>query len=367
MNKITDVTVRRFGQRSEGGAEIQIVEVETESGAKGTGFTSAGGQTGALYATIIRQNLRRVLLGEDALLTERLWRRMYEQAVPRRGARGIVLNCIGAIDIALWDLKARLLDAPVSHLFGDRRERIATYANCAFHLPPSELAEKAAGYVARGHKALKIRGTRGMVTTREATMRVQAVREAIGPEIKLMVDVNGSWDVDTAIQQLKTWEPYDVYWLEEPVPPEDIAGYVRVRQRAGRTYIVGGEQHTGLMEFRQLIDQGCVDFVQPNAAITGGITDWLRIYNYATAHSVPVSPWNLQAVHIHMAAGLSNVKWIEYFMADNPLLDFQHRLFSGPVMREEVTEEGVFLLPPEGPGLGLTLDDEVAAQSQISE
>jgi L-alanine-DL-glutamate epimerase-like enolase superfamily enzyme len=117
-------------------------------------------------------------------------------------------------------------------LFGDTRERVPTYVNCAHHLPPDELAAKAASYVAAGHRALKIRGSKSYVTTDVATARVKAVREAIGPDIKLMVDVNGTWDVATAIHQLKVWEPYDVYWLEEPVPPHDIAGYARVKARA---------------------------------------------------------------------------------------------------------------------------------------
>ena len=199
------------------------------------------------------------------------------------------------------------------------------------------------------------------MSLREATERVKHVREAIGPDVKLMVDVNGTWDVDTAIEQLKRWERYDVYWLEEPVPPDDIPGYVRVRQRAGRTYIVGGEQHVGVLEFRQLIEQGAVDIVQPNAAITGGITDWLRIHALATLSSVPVSPWNLQMVHIHLAAGLPNVKWIEYFMADNPLLEFQSRLFRGRSCARR-SRRTVFLVPPETPGLGLALDDAVAAR-----
>jgi L-alanine-DL-glutamate epimerase-like enolase superfamily enzyme len=123
----------------------------------------------------------------------------------------------------------------------------------------------------------------------------------------------------------------------------------------------------GVLEFRQLVEQGAVDVVQPNAAITGGITDWLRIHALATLASVPVSPWNLQMVHLHLAVGLPNVKWIEYFMPDNPLLEFQGRLFKGPAMREEVTPEGVFLLPPAGPGLGLELDEAVAAASLVRE
>jgi L-alanine-DL-glutamate epimerase-like enolase superfamily enzyme len=367
--KITDVTVKRYSASREPRTDpggIQIVEVHTDAGVSGMGFVSAGSATSDIVATLIRRNLKTAVAGEDPLLTDDLWRRMHE-AVPRRGGEGIVRFCIAAVDFALWDIKGKLLNAPVSALFGGKRARVATYANCAHHLPPEKLAEKAASYVKQGHTALKIRGTKTYVSLSEATDRVKHVREAIGPDVKLMVDVNGTWDVDTAIQQLKRWERYEVYWLEEPVPPDDIPGYVRIRQRAGRTYIVGGEQHVGVMEFRQLIEQGAVDIVQPNAAITGGITDWLRIHALATCSSVPVSPWNLQMVHIHLAAGLPNVKWIEYFMADNPLLEFQGRLFKGPVMREERTDDGIFLVPPDAPGLGLELDDAVAAASLVRE
>jgi L-rhamnonate dehydratase len=367
--KITDVTVKRYSASREPRTDpggIQIVEVHTDAGVSGMGFVSVGSATSDIVATLIRRNLKTAVAGEDPLLTDDLWRRMHE-AVPRRGGEGIVRFCIAAVDFALWDIKGKLLNAPVSALFGGKRARVATYANCAHHFPPDKLAEKAASYVKQGHTALKIRGTKTYVSLSEATERVKHVREAIGPDVKLMVDVNGTWDVDAAIQQLKRWERYDVYWLEEPVPPDDIPGYVRIRQRAGRTYIVGGEQHVGVMEFRQLIEQGAVDIVQPNAAITGGITDWLRIHALATHSSVPVSPWNLQMVHIHLAAGLPNVKWIEYFMADNPLLEFRGRLFKGPVMREERTDDGIFLVPPEAPGLGLELEDAVAAAALVPE
>jgi L-alanine-DL-glutamate epimerase-like enolase superfamily enzyme len=367
--KITDLTVTRYREpdQAQSGAEIQIVDVHTDEGVSGRGFVSTTTAMSDVLAMLLRRNLRSVLVGENPLLTDDLWRRMYGQAFPRRGGQGLALPCIAAADFALWDLKGKRLNAPVSSLFGGQRQRIPTYANCAHHLPPDKLAERAAAYAQQGHSALKIRGSATFVSPREATERVKHVREAIGPDVKLMVDVNGTWDVDTATQQLKAWERYDVYWLEEPVPPEDIAGYVRVRQRAGRTYIVGGEQHIGVREFRQLLDQGAVDIVQPNAAITGGITDWLRIHALATAASVPVSPWNLQWVHIHMAAGLPNVKWIEYFMADNPLQALQSRLFKGPTLREERTEDGIVLLAPTAPGLGLELDEVVAEECLVRE
>lgn len=346
-------------------AEIVVVEVFTDADIVGIGFASAPPRVGALFQELIENVLASQVVGADPRLTTDLWEKMYREAIPRRGGEGIVRVCIAAIDMALWDIKGKALGVPVARLFGGHRDLIPTYANCAHHMPPDELAERAASYVARGHRALKIRGTRSFVTPGEATERVRQVRAAIGPDIRLMVDVNGSWDVDTAIQQLKIWEPYDVYWLEEPVPPEDIPGYARVRARAGNTYIVGGEQHAGLLEFRALIEQGHVDIVQPNALITGGITDWLRIHAFATARGVPVSPWNLQPVHIHLATGLPNVKWIEYFMADNALLEFQTKLIIGPVTREEVTDEGVFLTAPEQPGLGLILDREIAERSLV--
>ena len=366
--KIEAVGTRRYrGQSaSDYSGEVIIVDIKTDSGPQGMGFAMTSGRSGDIIDSMIANVLAPAIIGDDPFLTTDLWQKMYWEAAPRRGGDGYMRNAIAAIDFALWDIKGKALGVPVSKLFGSHREKIPTYANCAHHMAPDELAERAAEDVRAGHKALKIRGTRSFVTLREATARVEAVRAAIGPDIKLMVDVNGSWDVDTAIQQLKAWEPYDIYWLEEPVPPHDIAGYLRVRERSGTTYIVGGEQHAGLSEHRQLVEQGAVDILQPNAAVTGGITDFLRIHAFATAHSMPVSPWNLQMVHLHMAAGLENVKWIEYFMPDNALLKFQTNLFKGPALREEVTDEGVFLLAPDAPGLGLELDEAVAEESLVT-
>ncbi len=363
--KISELVVERYRRdATQGAAEILIVRVQAGDGPGGTGFVSASERTSALYTSILRDVLAPAVTGLDPRLTTDCWLRMHA-AIGRRDGEGMVRRCIAAVDYALWDIKGKLFGAPVSALFGSQRERVPTYANCAHHLPVDQLAERAAQYVAQGHKALKIRGTRSFVTLDEATARVQAVREAIGPDVRLMVDVNGSWDVETAIRQLKRWERWDVFWLEEPVPPTDLPGYVRVRERAGTTWIAGGEQHVGLAEFKPLLDANAVDVVQPNAAITGGISDWLPIHAYATARGVPVSPWNLQPIHLHLAAGLPNVMWIEYFMPDNALLEFQTRLFRGPATREEVTDEGVFLLGPTAPGLGLELDPEVADRTRV--
>ncbi len=370
--KITDIAVARYRGDPDnpymGDVVTIVVRTDADSddfGIEGLGYVSAPPRMGRIFQQFIEDVLGPKIMDADPRLISELWQRMYE-AVPRRGGDGIGRYCIAALDMALWDIKGKVAGLPVAALLGGKRALIPTYANCAHHLPPDELAERAASYVVMGHRALKIRGTRGFVTPEEATERVRQVRAAIGPDIRLMVDVNGSWDADTAIQQLKVWQPYNIYWLEEPVPPHDIPGYARVRARAGDTYIVGGEQHVGLMEFRPLIEQGGVDMIQPNVVVTGGITDWLRIHAFATARGVPVSPWNLQNVHIHMAAGLPNVKWIEYFMADNALLEFQTKLFAGPVFEEEKTEDGICLRAPTAPGLSLSLDAVVADESRVS-
>ena len=374
--KITDLTVTRYAQSRgpDGGAagpEIQIVEVQTDEGISGTGFLTASNAdaspTSELLAGLLRRNIRNVVLGLDPLLTEKAWRAMYSRLAPRQGARGLFLHAMAAVDFALWDLKAKRLGRPLGDLFGDRRDRIATYANAAHTVTPEEAASVATDYVKKGHRAIKVRGTLGFSPLDVTNKRIQAVREAIGPDVKLMVDVNGSYGHDLAVQQLKRWRNLDLYWLEEPVPPEDILGYARVKQHAGDTYIVGGEQHAGLNEFVNLMDNGGVDIVQPGSMQVGGLTEWLKVYNLATARGVPVSPWDIQAVHMHVASGLPNVKWIEYFMPDNPMLEFQNRLFAEPRFEEEVTEEGVFLIPPSKPGLGLVLDEEMADRARVSE
>jgi L-alanine-DL-glutamate epimerase-like enolase superfamily enzyme len=140
--KITDVTVKRYSASRDPRADaagIQIVEVHTDAGATGMGFVSAGSASSDIVAMLLRRHLKGVLLGEDPLLTEDLWRRMHDLAVPRRGGEGIVRTCMAAVDFALWDLKGKLLNAPVSALVGGRRPRVGTYANCAHHLPPDKL------------------------------------------------------------------------------------------------------------------------------------------------------------------------------------------------------------------------------------
>ncbi|WP_413375484.1 mandelate racemase/muconate lactonizing enzyme family protein [Alkalihalobacillus sp. 1P02AB] len=371
--KITDMTVERYVQMGKSdmafsGHEIVIVNVETDHGVSGTGFLSTPifphGVASDIAVTLLKRNFRNLILGENPLHNEKLWWKMYD-APWRFGMRGMIRDCVAAVDFALWDIKAKLLNVPLAELFGNKRDRVLTYANVGHQLPPDELAQVAVEYVENGHTAIKIRGGLSAVSLKEADKRVEAVREAVGDDVKLMVDINGSWDTETAIQQVKKWEKFNLYWIEEPVSPEDINGYARVRELAGHTYVVGGEQHSGLNDFRQLIEKKAVDIIQPNAMATGGITDWLRIYNFATAYNIPISPWNLQQIHVHLAIGNSNVKWVEYFATDRDY--FQDKLIKGPEFKEVRDEGGVYLLAPTEPGIGIEIDEELAERTIVKE
>src|SRR5699024_4523502 len=371
--KIIDMKVDRYVRMGKSdmafsGHEVVVVNIKTDRGITGQGFLSTPiyphGVTSDIAARLLSRNFKNLIIGEKPLNTERIWWKMFD-APWRLGMRGMIRDCIAAIDFALWDIKAKMLNVPLADLFGYKKEKVLTYANVGHQLPPDELAKKAIEYVKKGHTSIKIRAGSVAFSIKEANQRVHAVREAIGPNVKLMVDINGSWDVETAIQQLKEWEKYDLYWLEEPVAPENITGYAKIREYAKNTYIAGGEQNSGLTEFQQFIENKAIDIIQPNAMATGGITDWLRIYNFATAYNITISPWNLQQIHIHLAVGHSNVKWVEYFSHDRDY--FQDRLIKGPKLREERGEDGVYLLAPKEPGIGIELDEDLAERTIVKD
>jgi L-rhamnonate dehydratase len=374
--KIVDVKATRYTEATEhvdigAGYEVLVCEVETDEGITGMSYIPynipPSGGIGELYALLINRNFKNLIKGEDAFATTKIWDLLYKHST-RWGRRGIPLQCISVIDMALWDAKAKKAGVPMYKLLGGAiRERIPCYANTAHHLGPDELAERAIGYVKQGFNAIKIRGAAHLVTNDEATARVKAVREAVGPDIKLMVDVNGTWDVETAIRMLKLWEPYHIYWLEEPVHPDETPGFVQVHKVARElgNFIATGEQHGTLYDFRELIENDCVDVIEPDGAYCGGITEFLRIADLARAYSVMISPHVLQHIHMHLVATLQETMWVEFFMVDNPLMSFVIRLFPEP--KEALQHRDGMLDLPTAPGFGLKLDPELAARCKVAD
>ena len=345
-------------------ADVLVVQVDTDEGVSGVGITALfvprTGEVVDLYARLITRNFREILVGENALGTQQLWNKMYRES-SQWGRAGIGRHCMSVLDLALWDLKSKRAGLPLwQFLGGPVVDRVPAYANAAHDLPPELLAEKVEKYVSQGFRAVKIRGSASVVTLDEATKRVAAVREAIGPDIRLMVDVNGTWDADTAIHMLREWEPFDLYWLEEPVPRDDVAGYVRVRRFAQQlgVKIAGGEQLETVREMQTFLEHDALDVLQPTATFVGGITEMISIAHLAERFSVPVAPHSVQHVSLHLAASLPGILYVEAFQPDNPLREFALELIESPREATEI-DEGTLRLPTAH-GIGYRLNQEVA-------
>jgi L-alanine-DL-glutamate epimerase-like enolase superfamily enzyme len=346
-----------------------LVEIETDDGIVGIGESGPGG---GVTAAVIEKDLAPLLLGQDPLLIEGLWQRMF--ARPRQyGRRGLVMQALSGIDIALWDIAGKVAKLPVYRLLGACRDRVEAYASGGFYQEgksAADLAGEAEGYRARGFKGMKMKVGRNPSTQthlrelignaqfcevepEEDLARVAAVRQALGPHLKLMVDVNCAWSPAMAIEMGRAMEPYSLYWIEEPVATDDIEGSAAVAA-ALATPVAGYETELGLYGFRELIGRGAVDIVQPDLAWSGGFSECRRIAAYAHAHHRMVAPHafasavNLVAA-LHFAAAIPNGLVLEWDQNPNAIRD---ELLKEPLKLEK---DGTVKLP-ERPGLGIELD-----------
>src|SRR5438270_10290539 len=258
-----------------------LVEIETDERVVGIGEAGVGG---GITRDVIDKLLQPMLIGEDPLLIEGVCQKMFART-RQYGRRGIVMQAISGIDIALWDIAGKVANMPVYRLLGGCRDRVEAYASGGFYQEgksAADLAAEAEGYRARGFNGMKMKVGRNPSTQThlrelignaefcevdpsEDLARVAAVREALGPNAKLMVDVNCAWSPDFAIEMGRAMEPQKLYWIEEPVATDDIDGSARVAD-ALATPISGYQTEHGLYGFRQLIDPGAVDIVQPDIA-----------------------------------------------------------------------------------------------------
>jgi L-alanine-DL-glutamate epimerase-like enolase superfamily enzyme len=346
-----------------------LVEVETDGGITGIGEAGVGGGS---TRHAIEQQLRPMLLGEDPLLIEGLWQKMFART-RQFGRRGIVMNAISGIDIALWDIAGKVAKLPVYRLLGACRDRVEAYASGGFYQEgksADDLAGEAEGYRARGFRGMKMKVGRNPSTQtplrhlvahsqvcevepEEDVARVAAVRRALGPRAKLMVDVNCAWSPAFAIEMGRAFEPYQLYWIEEPVATDDIAGSAEIA-RALATPIAGYETEIGLYGFRELIERGAVDIVQTDIAWSGGFSECRRIAALAQAHHRMVAPHAFAsavtlAASLHFIASIPNGLVLEFDQNPNGLRD--------ELLKEPIAIDGDGMIPlPERPGLGIELD-----------
>ena len=358
---------------------VLLVQVETDDGLVGLG--EVGGPLGSMQV-FVEQQLKPLLIGEDPLLVERLWQKMFYRT-RAIGRRGFAIHAISGIDVALWDIVGKVAKLPLFRLFGAYRDTVEAYASGGFYQEGKDaaaLAREAEGYVAAGYRSMKMKVGRnpatqtdtnlremqadhelGVVSLEEDLTRVEAVRNALGPDVRLMVDANCVWSPALAIQRGRDMEPFDLYWIEEPVSTDDIRGSAEVA-RALTTPIAGYETESGLYGFRQLIEQGAVDVLQPDVARAGGFTECRRIAALAQAHNLTVAPHafssaiNLVA-SMHLLASLPNGLQLEFDQNPNGLRT--------DLLKEPITADQGFVRLPEGPGLGVELDPEAIERYRV--
>jgi L-alanine-DL-glutamate epimerase-like enolase superfamily enzyme len=291
---------------------------------------------------MLRDYLIPRLLGADARRIEAIWRDLYTST--RATAVGAITSlALAAIDTALWDWRCRRADQPLWIVAGGARDRVPLYDTEVgwLHLSADELIAGAKAALAAGRTGVKIKI--GKPDPAEDVERLAAVRSALGPSVDLMVDANQAFTAAEAIRRARLLEPLDLYWLEEPLPADDVAGHVRLA-RATSIPIAVGESLYSIGQFAEYLKRDAAGIVQVDAARVGGITPWLKVAHLAEAHNVPVCPHFLMELHVSLCAAVPNSRYVEYI----PQLS--------AVTHTGLALEAGHALAPTAPGLGIDWD-----------
>lgn len=326
-----------------------FVEIETDEG-----ITGLSGPTSIDVAFIIHRQFRNLLIGEDPRANERLWDLMYRYAV--HGRKGEAMFAISLIDCALWDLKGKWANAPVYRLLGGPiRTEIPAYASAlGYSIEPEKAAERAKQFADEGFVATKwfVRNgpADGPEGIRKNVALMRTLREAVGPDVDIMIDAWMSWDVPYTIRMSQLMAEYQPRWLEEPVMPDKIEQYAQIRQRSA-VPIAGGEHEYTRWGIKQLLDAEAVDVVQADTYWAGGITEMQKIYTIASTYDIPViAHGHSTPANAHLAAVQSplNAPLLEYLVKWNQI----HQHF----FKERIEPVNGVITVPDRPGMGVELD-----------
>lgn len=342
-----------------------IVEIATDTGHVGIGEAALAPR---VTKQVIDLYLKPILMGQNPFDSEYLWQHMYRRTMAF-GRKGIGMVAISAVDIAIWDLLGKATNQPVFRLLGGKtKEKIPVYASRLYSQPLDDLAKEAKQYKDQGYRAMKLRfgwgpadGAAGMQRNLEL---VRTVREVIGDEIDLMADAYMGWTLDYARRMIPLLAPYQLRWLEEPVIPDDIAGYAALKAM-NQIPIAGGEHEFTLYGFRELLDARAVDYIQFDTNRVGGISQARKISALAEAYEVPVIPHAGQMHNYHIVMASLNSPLAEFF----PIVDVEvgNELFWYIFKGEPVPRQGYIELDENLPGLGLEIDEEALKKFDIIE
>jgi L-talarate/galactarate dehydratase len=347
-----DEPLAGFSENPNATNPIVHLRLLTDDGIEGLGVSYFGG---ALTRSLRRavDELAALAIGEDPLLVEAVAAKL-RAAAGSAGTNGLFLMALSAIDVAMWDIKGKALGLPLWKLLGGGREDIATYASGALRrgLKLEEAVTAAGRLRERGHRQAKMQlGLPGLTSPVREVEQARLIREAVGPDMDLMCDINQRWRVDQVIDIGRRIEEAGVglYWLEDVTTADDYPGLARVAA-ALATPVAGGEYLWGVAPFRHMLEARSVDIVMIDQVRAGGITPWLEIAHLAEAFNLPVVSHGVPEIHVHLVGAVPNGLTVEYMP----------RLF--PLWQEVPAPQNGLLAMPPRPGLGLAFDADAVGR-----
>jgi L-alanine-DL-glutamate epimerase-like enolase superfamily enzyme len=355
---ILHVPLRKYVEDSFNTADewgLPGVILHTDAGVSGTGYTSTLTHGDQAIKSVIDLLYAPVLLGEDPRLNERLWQKLFWSKAHWVGRLGITTMAHAAVDMALWDIKAKTANLPLwRYLGGDKDGRVLSYNTDGgwLNYTLDELLGHLGAIVDQGWTAVKMKV--GKPDPREDYARVRAARKALGDDIDLMVDANQVWNLTTARTWAPRFEEFNVRWLEEPMHPDDVRSHARLA-RATRIPLAVGEHVYSALAFRDFLEAGALGYVQADCTRLAGVTEWLQVAALAKSFNVPVVPHHadMMRVHQHLSAGVNASPMLE-------VIPWLQDIFEEPL----VIRDG-YVYPPETPGASTTFRADAFAEYRV--
>jgi L-alanine-DL-glutamate epimerase-like enolase superfamily enzyme len=329
---------------------ILALEVETKGGITGLGYLFVFRPGLRSVAALLDEAIIPRLIGKDATAVEAIWHDLW-RATATYGRGGIATMAQSALDVALWDAVGKRAGLPLHRLWGHFRSQIPAYGSGCFRGSGGDgMIAKALHYKAQGFKAIKMQVAH-VHDLKTDLDNVRRMREALGPDIDIMIDVNMGWTADVAIQMGRKFERYDVYWLEEPVPADDFKGYMRVAE-ALDLRVVGGETHFTRFDLRPFFESPRIPILQPDP-MRGGFTDLRKTAALADTWGMTMAPHLFPELNVQLLASIPNGLWIE----DMGLSD--------DLFVEPVPVKNGMIAAPERPGHGLAFKPEILRDCRV--
>ena len=322
-----------------------LAEIATTDGVRGFGYTVAPGASLVPVMGQATRELAQELIGVNVLETEAAWERMARKG-RWIGPGGLLNQAISPLDIAMWDAAGKTLGQPLFRLLGGYRDRLPVYGSDGFWYSQTleQLAANARRYANEGYTAVKLRLGREKSAQQEVR-RVMAVREAVGPDVRILVDATETWDLATALATGFALQEAGIHWLEDPIATENVAGLARLCGEL-RVRIATGEHIYNVSDFRRLFEEHATGVALIDLGRVGGITPWRRVAALAQAYDIPVCGHVLPEVHVHLASAVPN----GYLIENVPR--------SAGILKAMPDVENGCLVAPQRPGLGLELNEE---------